>query len=180
MELCEASVEELMDNYKNKFELKEIYKMLRHVLLGLKFAHNKGIVHLDIKPGNILHKQGNYKISDFGLALHTINGKAKVAGSVEEGDSRFLAREMLDWAPVEDLTKCDIYSVGLSAYELTSNKSVPSHGEEWQMLRSNRWTMPVGVEGEICDIMSACMHSDPKARPAAEGCLDEYVTMLDV
>jgi len=134
-----------MDNYKNKFDIKEIYKMLRHVLLGLKFVHSRGIVHLDIKPGNILRKHNNYKISDFGLALHTIGGKALVAGSVEEGDSRFLAREMLDWAPVEDLTKCDLFSVGITAYEMVSNKAVPSHGDEWQMLRANRWIAPEGM-----------------------------------
>jgi serine/threonine protein kinase len=44
-------------------------------------------VHLDIKPGNILYRNGHYKLGDFGLALHTVNGRAKT-GCVEEGDSR--------------------------------------------------------------------------------------------
>lgn len=50
------------------------------------FIHRNEFVHLDIKPANILCKNGHFKLGDFGLALHTDKGKA--GGNVEEGDSR--------------------------------------------------------------------------------------------
>ena len=45
-------------------------------------------VHLDVKPANILVKKQHFKLGDFGLALHTIDGKFQ--GNVEEGDSRWV------------------------------------------------------------------------------------------
>ncbi len=69
-------------------------------------------VHLDIKPANILVKRDRYKLADFGLALHTTNRKFN--GNVDEGDSRYMARELLDWGTPADLTKCDIFSLGIS------------------------------------------------------------------
>ncbi len=176
MELCEISVEAMLSNYTNKLEIKEIYRILRHVFLGLKFMHESGLVHLDIKPGNILKKKNMYKISDFGLSVHTNKGKA--SGNVEEGDSRYLAKEMLDWDPVEDLTKCDIFSVGVSAYELVSNSPVPTHGDDWQKLRGNHWVAPQGSSNELTDILSVTMNSNPKMRPTAANALSQHVCLM--
>jgi len=180
MEMCETSIEAMLGNYSTKFEQKEIYKILRHVFLGLKFIHGRGLVHLDIKPGNILKKRDNYKISDFGLALHTNKGKASVIGGVEEGDSRYLAREMLDWEPVEDLTKCDIFAVGVMGFELVEGKPVPSQGEEWQILRKDRWIAPIAASDELVDILSKTLNSHPKARPSAEKCLSHLCLMSEI
>jgi len=178
MEMCEVSIEAMLGNYSKRFELKEIYRVLRHVFLGLKFIHGRGLVHLDIKPGNILKKKGQYKISDFGLALHTNKGKASVAGSVEEGDSRYLAREILDWEPVEDLTKCDIFAVGVMGYELAEGKPVPSQGEEWQILRKDRWVAPLAASDELVQILSETLNSKPRSRPSAEKCLSSHLCLM--
>ena len=177
MELCDISVEAMLNNYTVKLDNKEIYRILRHVFLGLKFVHSRGLVHLDIKPGNILRKHSMYKISDFGLSVHTNKGKAST-GSVEEGDSRYLAKEMLDWGPVENLNKCDIFSVGMTAFELASGKQVPSHGEEWQTLRNNRWPAPVSCSSELADILSTTLNSDPTIRPSAVEALSRHVCLM--
>ena len=178
MELCETSIEAILGDYSTKFEQKEIYRVLRHVFLGLKFIHGRGLVHLDIKPGNILKKKDNYKISDFGLALHTNKGKACRAGSVEEGDSRYLAREMLDWEPVEDLTKCDIFAVGVMGFELAENKPIASHGDAWHILRKDRWVAPSGASDELVDILSETLKSNPKSRPTAEKCVASHRCLM--
>ena len=177
MELCEISVEAMLNNYTVKLDTKEIYRVLRHVFLGLKFVHSRGLVHLDIKPGNILKKRSMYKISDFGLSVHTNKGKAST-GAVEEGDSRYLAKEMLDWAPVENLNKCDIFSVGMTAFELVSGKQVPSHGEQWQTLRNNQWRAPESCSSELADILSTTLNSDPTLRPSAEEALSRHVCLM--
>ena len=179
MEMCETSVEALIGNYSTKFENKEIYRLLRHVFLGLKFIHSRGLVHLDIKPGNILKKHNMYKISDFGLALHTTDkGRAATAGSVEEGDSRYLAKEMLDWTPVEDLTKCDIFAVGVMGFELSSCCAVPAQGDSWHTLRNDRWVAPLAASNELVDILSATLNSKPHLRPSAEACLAGHLCLM--
>ena len=69
MELCETNV---LNEYKHHPELldeSKLYGVTRDVLLGLKSLHDKDIVHLDIKPENILKGvSGRYKIGDLGLA----------------------------------------------------------------------------------------------------------------
>jgi len=108
-------------------------------------------VHLDIKPGNLfvssavppkLQSGGEevlershfvFKIGDFGLMTRVDEPK------VEDGDSRYLAKEILN----EDhthLAKADIFSLGLSIFELASKTELPKNGDEWHQLRSG--TLP--------------------------------------
>lgn len=177
MELCDMSVESMMQ--QERIPPQEIYKILRHMILALKFVHSKEMCHLDIKPGNILRKADNYKLSDFGLALHidkqgSIRSGSNSDNTVEEGDSRYMPIEMLSWAPVDNLTKCDIFSLGITAFELVTHTPVPPHGDEWQLLRSDHWPMPEGVPEEMADFLSATMLRDPPRRPTAQQCLDHY------
>ena len=87
-------------------------KVLREVLLGLELVHQQGMVHLDIKPENIFVKNDLYKLGDFGLAYRVFTknngGKAAAAAAatpdVEEGDSRYMSKDLLDFSP-RDLTK---------------------------------------------------------------------------
>jgi [calcium/calmodulin-dependent protein kinase] kinase len=61
-------------------------------LEGLAFIHKNGILHLDVKPENILFKSNTLKIADFGLSRAT----RMRTGEIEEGDSRYLAKELLN------------------------------------------------------------------------------------
>ena len=177
MELCDGSVEGMM--HQGRIPTPEVYKIVRHMMLALKCIHSKDMCHLDIKPGNILKKGENYKLSDFGLALH-INKTGKVragdsgSSTVEEGDSRYMPVEMLSWSPVENLTKCDMFSLGISAYELIAHTPVPCEGDHWQLLRSDHWPMPHGVPEEFADYLSCSMRRNPAHRPSAHECLERY------
>lgn len=76
--------------------------------------HENQIVHLDIKPDNILFKDSVLKISDLGLARIT---KIKREGDLQEGDSRYIAKEMLNFTPGMDLTKADVFSLAMTIYQ---------------------------------------------------------------
>jgi len=75
------------------------YKLLREILLALELIHREGLVHLDIKPDNIFIKNDQFKLGDFGLV-----NKSSVRGEVEEGDSRYMAIDLLS-GDHHDLTK---------------------------------------------------------------------------
>jgi serine/threonine protein kinase len=101
MELCEGNIADSC----YEFKMSSIFDILRDMLLALDALHryleqslykqksvinifcSNNFVHLDIKPANILIKNGRYKLGDFGLALHIDHGKS--ARDVEEGDSRY-------------------------------------------------------------------------------------------
>ena len=89
MELCENNVHQ--ESKTTNYTESELTTIARDVCLGLKSLHEKDIVHLDIKPENILKgASGRYKIGDLGLArLQTM------LSEVSEGDSRYLAKEIL-------------------------------------------------------------------------------------
>ncbi len=89
MEHCQESLH--AQHRRGRVEEGTLKKVLSHVLKALKYLHGQQIVHLDIKPDNILlSHQGQYKLADLGLARITSGGQ-----DIEEGDCRFLAQEVL-------------------------------------------------------------------------------------
>lgn len=117
MELCNGNLADIYKKHRlegRPLEETFVKDVLRQVLQGLKCMHENQIVHLDIKPDNVLFKDSIAKISDLGLARIT---KIKREGDLEEGDSRYLAKEMLNYYQGIDLTKADIFSLGMSIYE---------------------------------------------------------------
>lgn len=180
MELCETSVENLIAE-GHAFVGKEISLILRHMLLALKFLHSHSFVHLDIKPANILMKHGHYKLGDFGLARRHLQGH--VMSGVEEGDSRYLAPELLEWSIRDkDLTKSDLFSLGITGYELCVGgvNRLPQNGAEWHSLRNNEFHLVPSKDGltqEMVDIIRNLMHSDPSQRPAAEIMLTTFLSL---
>ena len=50
----------------------EIWRILRQIAEGLQFLHSKNIIHMDIKPQNILFQNGQVKLADFGISTRSI------------------------------------------------------------------------------------------------------------
>jgi hypothetical protein len=63
----------------------------------------------------------------------------------EEGDSRYMARELLDTVKCEDLPRCDVFSLGATMYEVCLvDRRLPSNGDEWHSIRDGTLqVMPV-------------------------------------
>lgn len=103
---------------------------MRDVCLGLDELHSKGIVHLDIKPENILESfGGKFKLGDLGMAR--LHSKIVEEHDIPEGDCRYLAKELLNddpSIPIPNLTKADIFALGITAYELIEGKQLEKNG----------------------------------------------------
>ena len=99
MEYCTHNLASVYKEHRvnrKGIEESEMKDFLKQALQGLKSMHENKMVHLDIKPDNLLFKDGVLKISDLGL---TRVAKLKSEGDLEEGDSRYLARELLNYYP---------------------------------------------------------------------------------
>ncbi len=166
-ELCKSTLRDEMDSGR-RMEVSRQFKVLREVLLALQLVHEQGCVHLDIKPHNIFVKDDMYKLGDFGTATlrDEINAKTGEAMDVEEGDSRYMPRDLLDYTP-DDLTKCDIFSLGITLYETCIGRPMPICGQGWQDLRDGKLSKHDGINPTFYAIIKQMMHPDPSKRPSA-------------
>ena len=102
---------------------------LRHAALGLQYAFEKGMIHRDIKPHNLIlakseagERFGRVKILDFGLArFSNAASSGQTASGVILGTVDFMAPEQADNARTVDI-RADIYSLGCSLYFLLAGR----------------------------------------------------------
>lgn len=173
MELCDSNVELYYQRSHHTFTLDKGMAMLRDILTALDVVHRNGCAHLDIKPANILIKNDTFKLGDFGLAVELSSSV-----DVEEGDCRYMARELLDWGGVDDLTKCDIFSLGITVYELLTGDLLPYNGPVWQDLRQSKFTLPSSF-ASLAPLLYQLMASIPSHRPTASQCLQHSVFVFE-
>jgi TolB-like protein/Tfp pilus assembly protein PilF/tRNA A-37 threonylcarbamoyl transferase component Bud32 len=111
----------------------DILRCLRDVGEALAAAHAEGIVHRDVKPGNILrHEDGSFLLSDFGVAwLVDSTTHLTGNGSVATGTPAYMSPERWRGQAVDGRT--DIYSLGIVLYELCTGRPPFAGGDGWSM-----------------------------------------------
>lgn len=114
---------------------KDAISMIRDALHGLGYAHENGVVHRDIKPGNLmLDQRGIVKVLDFGIA-HLIGGTRMTRAGSMVGTPAYMAPEQILGKQVDQRT--DLYSLGIVLYELLSGQ-LPYQGDsEFELMRSH-------------------------------------------
>ena len=102
-------------------EVEKAVEIITAILSGLAHAHDKGVVHRDIKPDNIqLTSDGGVKITDFGIARLTFQPNLTMDGQVF-GTPSYMSPEQVVGKDIDNRT--DLFSVGVMLYEmLTGNK----------------------------------------------------------
>lgn len=112
-----------------------VWKILIEILQGVKFIHENGVLHLDLKPANIfITFEGSLKIGDFGMATEL----PIKPGFEREGDREYIAPEIISRQIYDK--PADIFSIGLIIVEIAANIILPDNGESWQKLRSGDLT----------------------------------------
>lgn len=106
------------ENLKNFIS---ISKLLLDYLTIINCLHSKDIGHRDIKPDNTIIKNGSVYLIDYGLACFLKNGEP-LCDDNRAGTLKYMAPEMLNRNKNLDITKCDIFSIGVIMYYYTFDK----------------------------------------------------------
>lgn len=153
--------------------------------MALKFAHARGIVHRDIKPGNILiSKRAEVKLADFGIASseseedlsdstgQTDTEPAKVSDGLTQhgvtlGTPAYMSPEQITDSRSVD-KRADIYSMGVMLYEmLTGTKPFPSalNEETLEKIKKGRYVNPRKIDKSIPKVICRMIKKMLKAKP---------------
>lgn len=107
---------------------------MMEALDALAFAHKQGVIHLDIKPGNIMlcNKTNIIKLIDFGISIEL----SKQRDNTVMGTPYYMSPEQLTGQDTVDF-RSDIYSVGITFYELIKGKTPFAHSQTKEELKDN-------------------------------------------
>ena len=162
--------------------------ILRDVAKALAFAHEKGVIHRDIKPDNILIAGNTAAVSDFGIAKALVASRVDLEPStltelgMAIGTPQYMAPEQAVADPDAD-HRVDIYAFGCVAYELLAGEPPFAGRAPSALLRAHvlEAATPISAKrgdvGEpLAELIDRCLQKDPEDRPVSAA---EIVQALD-
>ncbi len=117
------SLRQRLDREKH-LPVEESVRIAAEVADGLDYAHRKGVVHRDIKPGNIMFSQGHAVIADFGIAraVSEAGGEALTRTGLAIGTPAYMSPEQAAGDPNVD-GRSDLYSLACVVYEMLAGET---------------------------------------------------------
>ncbi|CAG5898022.1 unnamed protein product [Menidia menidia] len=160
------------------FTEKDVIRLAKQILTGVAFLHRNNVVHLDLKPQNILltsaRPLGDIRIVDFGLSRHmdNITEVREILGTPE-----YVAPEILNYEPISTAT--DMWSIGVLTYVMLTGES-PFLGDDKQETFLNISQVNVdysedtfeGISSVAVDFIKSLLLKNPRKRATAEECLN--------
>ena len=149
---------------------------------GLSYVHEKGIIHRDVKPANVLLVEGGpgrptrAKLADFGIAL--LRGRLDGDSEQTTGTAAYLSPEQVEGLPLTPAT--DVYSLGLVLLEaLTARPTFPGSVVDSALARLERDpAIPPSIPEPLATMLRTMTARDPADRPdaaAVETVLRTYI-----
>jgi serine/threonine-protein kinase len=147
-----------------------LVKLMRRIASGLQAAHERGIVHRDVSPDNIIVPLGDVtraKIIDFGIARSTQLGDKTIIGSGFAGKANYVSPEQVGLYGNEVTSKSDIYSFGLLLFYALTGRKLDMGGSQFQLVEKRRRVPDLGgIDLRIRPLLEKMLQPNPADRPA--------------
>jgi serine/threonine-protein kinase len=150
-------------------EVDEAIAIVEQACEGLHYAHRNGVVHRDVKPGNLLRaREGEVKLADFGIAKATEQSSITQVGSVL-GTAAYLAPEQARGE--EAGPSADLYALGVVTYQMISGRLPYDAGSLTELALKQQQeepatldTLVAAVGPELADAVAIALALDPRDR----------------
>ncbi|MFC9534331.1 protein kinase [Streptomyces sp. NPDC056975] len=155
--------------------VEDVAAVARGVLAALRAAHEAGIIHRDVKPGNIMiDNRGHVWLADFGIAKHHSDPQLTSTGTVV-GTAEYMAPERFDETV---LPAGDLWSLGVTLYEAVEGVSPFRRDELLATINAVNTFQPSAPHnaGRLTSLLTDLLNKDPDRRPTiaqAEAMLDQ-------
>jgi len=159
---------------RGKLPVEEAVDIIEQVLSGLRSAHQEGVIHRDLKPGNIMRDpRGRVVVMDFGLA-RTFAGDGMTGTGLIVGTIEYMSPEQAQGKSLN--TPSDIFAVGVIFYELLTGKTpYPAESAVASLVkRTTERATPVSdidrnISGVLSNIVGKCLERDQTLRYQSAG-----------
>lgn len=158
LELCTETLYDVVKREK-KISDKNLRVYLKQIINGLKYIHQKDIIHRDIKPGNILIKDGTVKICDFGMSAYIYSDNCIC------GTPNYISPEVLNGQIPTFM--CDVWSLGVMIYALAIGKApfeTSSVKTTYQRIRDCKYSFPDEINDDLKDMIKKIIQKNPTDR----------------
>jgi len=159
----------------------EVVGVLKDVAKALSYAHQRGVVHRDIKPDNVLLSGGTAVVTDFGIAKAIAAARSGADGATltqigtSIGTPAYMAPEQAAGDASVD-HRADLYALGAMAYELLTGQLVFADRTPQRMLAAHLSETPrevstlrADVPTPLAELVMRCLAKDPTDRPQSAG-----------
>jgi eukaryotic-like serine/threonine-protein kinase len=156
---------------RGHLDVEQAVEIVAQACRGLDYAHRHGVVHRDVKPGNLLVSDADVvKLADFGIARATDQSSITQVGSVL-GTAAYLAPEQARGE--EAGPRADIYSLGVVAYQLMSGRLPYEAASLSELALKQQRESPIplndlnhDVPAELADVVDTALAIDQYERPS--------------
>lgn len=169
MEFCVGSLQGMLEaTPSKKFPLFQAHDYFLQLMNGLDYLHSMGIIHKDIKPGNLLLTlKRDLKISDLGVAEALDSFSVTDTCYTGQGSPAFQPPEIANGLESFPGFKVDIWSSGVTLYNITTG-SYPFEGDNVYRLFENigkgTFTIPSHIEEPLRELLMGMLRKDPEKR----------------
>ena len=187
MELFEGVDLQRLVSARGRLAESQVRPILGQLARALRYVHARGLVHRDLKPGNVvITRHGNVKLTDFGLAVPVLgpDDQTRIADHSLMGTPAFMAPEQLSGGLLDGRT--DVYALGCLAYDLLTGRHLFNATSLFE-LAQQKLTLQLppaaeigeGISTELYAFLQGALRVKPDERPASAAPLVGWAARCD-